>query len=58
MSLNNFEYILRNLSYTDNNAPAYNGKFFYMRQMEDAWNANMTKVFEPSWVSVLDESTQ
>ena len=29
-----------------------------MRQMEDAWDANTTKVFEPSWVSVLDESMQ
>ena len=23
--------------------------------MKDAWNANITKVFESSWVSVLDE---
>ena len=29
-----------------------------MRQMEGAWNANTTKVFEPSWVSVLDDSMQ
>ena len=29
-----------------------------MRQMEDAWNSNMTKFFDPSWVSVLDESMQ
>ena len=26
--------------------------------MEDAWNANTTKVFEPSWVIMLDESMQ
>ena len=56
MSLNIFEDILCNLSYTDKNVPAYNDKFFHMRQMEDAWNENMTKFFEPSWVSVLDES--
>ena len=56
MSLNRFEDIPRNLSYTDKNVPAYNDKFFHMRQMEDAWNANTTKVFEPSWVSMLDES--
>ena len=43
MSLNSFADILRNLSYTDKNFPAYNEKFFHMRQMEDAWNANMTK---------------
>ena len=58
MYLNRFEDILINLSDTDENAPAYNDKFLYMRQMEDAWNVNMTKVFEPTWVSVLDESMQ
>ena len=58
MSLNRFEDILRNLSYTDNNFPAYNDKFFHIRQMEYAWNANMINVFEPSWVSMLDESVQ
>ena len=30
MSLNRFEDILRNLSYTDKNVPAYNDKFFHM----------------------------
>ena len=55
MSLNRFEDILRNLSYTDDNVPAYNEKFFHMRHMEDAWNANMINIFEPSWVSVLGE---
>ena len=29
-----------------------------MRQIEDAWNSKMTRVFEPSWVNVLDESMQ
>ena len=58
MSLNRFEDILCNLSYTDKNVPAYNDKLFHMRQMEDAWNVNMTKVFESSWVSVLYESMQ
>ena len=58
MSLNRFEDILRNLSYTDNNVSAYNEKLFHMRQTEDAWNANTTKVFEPSWVSLLYESMQ
>ena len=45
MSLKSFEDILCNLSFTDNKVPAYNDKFFHMRQMEDAWNSNMTKVF-------------
>ena len=54
MSINRFEDILRNLPYTDKNFHGYNGKSFHMCQMEDAWNENMTKFFEPSWVSVLD----
>ena len=58
MSTNRFEDILHNLSYTDNNFPAYSDKFFHMRQMEDAWNTNMAKVFELFWVSVLYESMQ
>ena len=45
MSLNIFEDILCNLSYTDKNVPAYNDKFFHIPQMEDAWNENMTKFF-------------
>ena len=48
MYLNRFEDILSNMSYTDKNVPAYNDKNFHMRQMEDAWNANTTKVSEPS----------
>ena len=56
MSLNRFEDIIRNLSFSDKNVPEYNETFFHMRQMKDALNANMTKVLEPSWVSVLDES--
>ena len=47
MYLNRFEDLPRNLSYTDKNAPAYNDKLFHIRHMEDSWNANTTKVFEP-----------
>ena len=35
MSINRFEDILRNLSYTDKNVPGYNGKSFHMCHMED-----------------------
>ena len=45
ISLNRFEEIIHNLSYTDRNVPAYNEKFFHIRQTEDAWNENMKKVF-------------
>ena len=58
ISLLSFEDILRNLSYTDKNLPSYNDKFSHMYQMEYACNANMTKVFEPSWVSILIDSMQ
>ena len=58
MSINRFGDILRNLPYTDKNVPAYSDKFFHMSHMEDAWNADMTKVFELFWVSVLDKSMQ
>ena len=51
MSINRFEDILRNLSYTYNNVLAHNDKFSNMRQMGDAWNANMTNIFEASCVS-------
>ena len=44
MPINRFEDILRNLSYTDKNFPAYSDKLFHMRQMEDVWNSNMTYV--------------
>ena len=57
-SLNRFEYILSNMSYTDKNVPANDEIFFHMRHMEDACNAKTTKVFEPFWVIVIDESTQ
>ena len=58
ISLNRFEDILLNLSYTDKKVFEYNDKLFHICQMEDEYNANMVKVFEPSWVSVLDESMQ
>ena len=58
MYIKKFEDILRNLLYTDKNIPPYNEKLFHMRYTEDTWNTNMTKVFEASWVSMLDENMQ
>lgn len=58
MSRNRFENILNDLTYTDKPIPSYKDGFFFQRQMEDAWNANMMEEFEPSWISVLDESIQ
>jgi len=56
MSRRRFDQILAALSYTDRPSPDYEDGFYPMRQMEEEWNDNMTSVFLPSWVSVLDES--
>ena len=53
MSLNRFETSFATFHTLIRMSPPYNDKLFHMRQMEDACNANVTKVFEPSWVSVL-----
>ena len=58
MTRNRFEEILSKIRYTDKPTPTNLDKFFQMRQMEDSFNENMSEVFDPSWVSVLDESMQ
>jgi len=56
MSRNRFEAILYSLRYTNVHRPPYRDPFHDVRQMIQAWNANMENVFVPSWVSCLDES--
>ena len=34
----------------------YYDPFFQHWHMEEGWNSNMEETFDPSWVSVLDES--
>lgn len=58
MSKNRFEEILIALTYTQDAMPTYRDGFFWQRKMKEECNENMTRVFEPSWVSVLDESMQ
>ena len=58
MSRSRFEEILRYLQYTNMPLPSFNDPYFHRRQMEEAWNKNMCDIFDPSWVSVLDESMQ
>ena len=55
MSRNRFEAILYSLRYTDEDPPAFRDPFHEVRQMINAWNANMQNIFEPSWISCLDE---
>jgi hypothetical protein len=56
MSLNRYQEILSHLKYTDNDRPSYPDRFWEVRLLIEEWNINMSKVFNPSWVSCLDES--
>ncbi len=56
MSLRRFEMIYYNLQVTQEDAPDYVGKFWEVREMIELWNANMKRVYVPSWISCLDES--
>ena len=56
MSRKRFEAILKALSYTSRQHPAFWDRFWEVRQMLDAWNANMMEQFTPSWANCLDES--
>lgn len=56
MSYNRFMDILSCLGYTMSSPPNFVDKFWEIRDLVKAWNANMKEVFVPSWVSCLDES--
>jgi hypothetical protein len=56
MSLRRFEMIYYNLQVTQEDAPDYVDKFWEVREMIELWNANMKRVYVPSWISCLDES--
>ena len=56
MSRKRFEAILKALSYTSRQRPAFWDCFWEVRQMLDAWNTNMMEQFTPSWANCLDES--
>ena len=36
--------------------PAYRYKFFWVRELIDGFNKNMSKVFVPGWIVCVDES--
>eukprot|EP00934_Nitzschia_sp_Nitz4_P007490 Nitzschia sp. Nitz4//scaffold526_size3785//2112//3756//NITZ4_009261-RA/size3785-processed-gene-0.3-mRNA-1//1//CDS//3329553959//7480//frame0 len=42
--------------FTDTDPPAFQDRFWEVRQMLECWNANMSDCFSASWVSCLDES--
>ena len=56
MSRKQFEAILKALAITARQPPAFSDCFWEVREIIEAWNANMTEQFTPSWVSCLDES--
>ena len=56
MSKKRFEVILKDLSFTSRQRPAFQDRFWEVQEMLDTWNTNMTEQLTPSWVSGLDES--
>ena len=56
MSQNCFEEILRAMSYTDKSAPELSDKFWEVRDLISAWNANIKVESLPSWINAIDES--
>ena len=55
MSRKWLEAILKALKITARQPPAFSDCFWEVREIIEAWNANMTEQFTPSWVSCLDE---
>ena len=56
MSRKRFDMILKALAITSRSPPAFRDRFWEVHEILEAWNANMTEQFTPSWVSCLDES--
>ena len=56
MSRKRFDTILKALAITSRSPPAFRDRFWEVREILEAWNANMTEQFTPSWVSCLAES--
>ena len=51
-----FKLVTKSLSYTNVSAPTYHDKYWQVRQMLQAFNDNMARIFLSSWVICLDES--
>jgi Transposase IS4 len=56
MSRHRFDDIFKPLQLTNSKPPNYVDKFFPIRDLVSAWNANMRSNFTPGWISCLDES--
>ena len=51
-----FKDITHGLTFTGDNSPPYTDPFHEVRGLIKAWNTNMAEVFQPLWLSCLDES--
>ena len=56
MSGRRFKQILAHLRYNDGPPPQYKDRFWEVRGMVEMWNKHMADIYEPGWVSCLDES--
>ena len=56
MSQKCFKAILKALSISSQDKPAFTDHFWEVCEMLKVWNDNMVEQFTPSWVSCLDES--
>ena len=56
MSRKWFDMILKALAITSRSPPAFRDRFWEVREILEAWNANMIEQFTPSSVSCLDKS--
>ena len=56
MSRKRFDAILKALSITSHDPPAFRDRFWEICEILKAWNETMMEQFTPSWVSCLDES--
>ena len=55
ISRKRFDTILKALSITSHDPPAFRDHFWEICEILKAWNANMMEQFTPSWVSCFDE---
>ena len=56
MSRKRFDAILKALSITSHDPPAFRDHFWEICGVLKAWNENMMEQFTPSWANCLDES--
>ena len=56
MTQSQFEEILLNICYTNEEPPVLLDRFWEVHLLIAAWNSNMAMQFTPSWINAIDES--